>query len=94
MFKASLGLGTKLGAAANKPDLNVRLYQTYIFALYILREMYGCSIFNFSWIIEKMHICYNVIMYTCSCLFFCTNEISTSVKVITLQCCKPKESYF
>ena len=29
MFKPSLGLGTKLGAAANKPDLNVRIYQIF-----------------------------------------------------------------
>ena len=30
MFKPSLGLGTKLGAAANKPDLNVRFYVPFI----------------------------------------------------------------
>ena len=57
MFKPSLGLGTKLGAAANKPDLNVRLLSTlHIFTIYSKRK--NARVFgHIHEILLKLHIC-------------------------------------
>ena len=50
MFKSNLGLGTKLGAAANKSDLNVSLF-------YFFHEN-ASSYFYFTYVFEN-HFCNN-----------------------------------
>ena len=57
MFKPSLGLGTKLGAAANKPDLNVRLSTLHIFTICWKRKIYARVFGHIHELLLELHIC-------------------------------------